>query len=208
LITLTTRDDIRLEADLYAGVAGCPGVVLIHMIPPSNNRDGWPSEFIDRLTAHGWSVVAYDRRGTRNSEGIPVDSFEGEAGRWDVEAAVAALTDAGAEGLALIGASNGTASVIDYAAWASAEGLPEVLAMGFMSGGGYTEAQTSMADVPSVPAVFTYDPSEAAWPEGQMQYDPGNWVFHEYDGGGHGTQTFGLKPKVKGDLEDFLVESL
>ena len=46
----------------------------------------------------------------------------------------------------MIGASNGTTAMIDYMAWAQSEptAVP-VAAMGFMTGGTYTEAQTSPA---------------------------------------------------------------
>ena len=58
VLTLTTRDGVALEADRYAGQPGCPGIVLLHMIPPSNTRADWPDNFISKLTAHGWSVLA------------------------------------------------------------------------------------------------------------------------------------------------------
>ena len=94
VITLTTRDNVDLEADLYTGIDGKPGIVLLHMVPPSNTRADYPANFIKKLTCHGWSVVNVDRRGAGGSDGTPEDSYFGPGGAWDVEAAVEALTDA------------------------------------------------------------------------------------------------------------------
>ncbi len=205
VVTLTTRDGVDLEADLYAGPPGCPGIVLLHMIPPSNTRADWPPEFISKLTGHGWSVLALDRRGAGGSDGTPEDSYIGEKGAYDAEVAVAALTDAGAEGLVLIGASNGTTTVLDYAMWAPGEGLPEPIAMGFMTGGAYSEAQNAMTDAPDVPAFFTFSTDESAWSLDQELLGHDNWTFLEYRGGAHGTSMFDAKPKVKTDIEEWLV---
>ncbi|NCG21415.1 MAG: hypothetical protein GWP91_20585 [Rhodobacterales bacterium] len=208
VVTLNTSDGVALEADRYTGIAGKPGIVLTHMIPPSNTRADWPVNFIEKLTCHGWSVIAFDRRGTVNSGGTPVDSYEGPGGQLDIAAAVASLNEVGVEGLALIGASNGTTSSIDYAIWADANGGPEILALGLMTGGGYTENQHAMSTLPNIPVAFTYSTAEANWSVDQQPLDPGSWSFLEYEGGAHGTQMFDAKPKVKSDLEDFLLDVL
>ena len=208
VLTLTTRDGVALEADRYAGQPGCPGIVLLHMIPPSNTRADWPDNFISKLTAHGWSVLALDRRGAGGSAGEPVDSYQGTGGAYDAEAAVGAHTQIGAEGMVLIGASNGTTSVLDYAIWAPTEGLPEAVAMGFMTGGSYTESQNDMADAPDIPAVFTFSTAENGWSLEQENLSRDNWTMLEYPGGAHGTQMFSAKPAVKGDIESWLVDVL
>ena len=208
VLTITTEDGVALEADRYAGVAGQPGFILLHMIPPSNTRADWPAGFINRLTCHGWSVIAIDRRGSGGSDGTPQDSYNGELGKYDAAAAAQALTDIGANGVVLIGASNGTTTALDYAVAATSEGWPEVRALGFMTGGTYTENQHPMTSAPDVPAVFTYSTAEAAWSEAQQPLDPGTWSFLEYTDGDHGTRMFDAKPKVKGDLEAFFLEVL
>lgn len=135
-------------------------------------------------------MITVDRRGAGDSEGVAEDAFRGDKGRYDVQACVKALPDRGLSSLAVIGASNGTTSMIDYAVWAPGEGLPPVDALGFMTGGTYTENQTAMADVPEVPAVFTDSTEERAWSVQQQTLDPGTWRFLEYPDGAHGTRMF------------------
>lgn len=189
VVHLQTRDGVTLEGDYYpASAPGRPGVVLLHMIPPGNDRTNWPEAFIAELAAHDWAVINIDRRGAGNSEGDATDAYEGELGRYDTEAAVTRLTTDGYGPVGIMGASNGTTSMIDYAAWAPGEGLPVPAVLGFLTGGTYTEAQTSMEEVVDLPCVFTYQTSENAWSEEQRALDPGDWEFHEYPGAGHGTQ--------------------
>jgi len=205
-VQLTTRDGVSLVADLYpASAAGRPGVVLLHMTPrgPWNRKD-WPVSFIEKLHAHDWAVIAVDRRGAGDSGGEATDAFEGDNGRYDVEACVAKLNENTLGALVVIGASNGTTSMIDYAVWAGGEGLPEVAAMGFMTGGTYTEHQTAMADVPKVPAIFTYSTEERDWSVAQQPLDPGTWSFREYPDGAHGTKMFEAEPAVADHLDAFL----
>ncbi len=206
VVNLTTRDDVSLVGDLYinSGVGSDrPGFVLLHMIPPNYDRTGWIRSFVDRLTIRCWNVIAIDRRGAGESGGTAADAYTGEYGRYDVEAAVKRLQGLGLGKLALIGASNGTTSMIDYAVWAEGEGLPAVTAMGFMTGGTYTESQTAMEDVPKVPAIFTYSTAERAWSVDQQPLDPGTWSFKEYAEGDHGTKMFAAAPEVEDDLENF-----
>ncbi len=209
VITVETRDGVTLEADLYpTDIAGGPAFVLLHMIPPGNDRTTWPTSFIDDLVAQRWAVVAVDRRGAGGSEGDPVDAYEGDTGRYDVEAVVLDLRDRGYVDIAIIGASNGTTSLLDYTAWAGDEGLPVPVALGFMTGGEYTENQNPMSALPPLPTVFTYSTAERAWSVAQQPLDPGSWSFLEYDGGDHGTRMFDAKPKVGRDLVDFFVDIL
>ncbi len=205
VITLTTRDGVTLEADYYpAAAAGAPGVVLLHMNPMYNDRTNWPPEFIGLLRARDWAVLAVDRRGTGGSGGDPEEAFQGEKGRWDVEACAARLRDDGYGDLAIVGASNGTTSMLDYAVWAPEESLPEPVTMVYMTGGTYTEYNTEMERAPAVPALFTYSTEEATWSELQRDLDPGSWVFSEYPGAGHGTQMFEGAPEIAGDIDAFL----
>jgi len=208
-IELTTRDGVALVADYYpAASEGRPAVVLLHMIPPGNDRTGWPIDFIEALNANDWSVIAVDRRGAGDSNGVAEDAYTGEWGRYDVEACAERLRADGAGALAIIGASNGTTSMIDYAVWAPGEGLPEVAALGFMTGGSYTETQTTMESLPGVPSAFTYSTAEAAWSVDQQPLDPGSWSFLEYASGDHGTRMFDAAPEVADDLETFLRDTL
>ena len=190
VVDLETRDGVGLVADYYpASLAARPGVVLLHMNPETYDRTVWPCDFLGELVDRDWHVIVPDRRGAGESEGNPTDAFEGEAGRYDVEVATAFLADAGCTNLGMVGASNGTTSMVDYAVWAPGQGLPEPLVLAFLSGGTYTENQTSLSDVAALgtPGVFYYPPEEADWNEALAATAPGNWKFHEVEAGGHGT---------------------
>jgi pimeloyl-ACP methyl ester carboxylesterase len=206
-VQLETRDGVTLIADVVEGEPGAPAVVLLHMTPTGGwNRTDWPNDFLTALNDRGWWVLALDRRGAGESGGVPEDAFEGEAGRYDVEAAVLDLAGRGVGDLAVIGASNGTTSALDYATWAGGEGLPEPVALGFMTGGTYTENQTDMEAFAAfgAPAVFTFSTAERAWSVDQQALDPGSWSFLEYPDGAHGTQMFAAVPEVVDDVSSFL----
>ena len=202
-IELETRDGITLVADyVQASEPGRPGIALLHMNPVSWDRTSWPHDFLDRLVALDWNVLVLDRRGAGESDGIARDAFEGDAGRYDVESAVVHLVDAGAGPIGLIGASNGTTSLLDYTVWAADEGLTNPVALGLMSGGDYTENQTSMSDLAELggAAVFTYSTAERDWPLAQQAIAPPDWTFLEYGPNGHGTQLLERAPEVADDL--------
>lgn len=206
--TLTTRDGVDLVGDLYPGGDGEPGIVLLHMTPAGPwTRQDWPQSFIGKLRAHGWWVIAIDRRGAGESGGVAQDAFDGPAGKFDVEVAVTALAQRGAGNVALIGASNGTTSALDYALWAGSEGLQEPVALGFMTGGAYTENQNDLTGL-TIPAVFTYSTAEAAWSVEQQAGAPASWSFLEYPSGDHGTHMFTAAPEVEDDLDAFLLDVL
>lgn len=201
VITVETRDGLALEADYYPqDQPGAPGVVLLHMAPPTFDRSGWPQHFREALYDKGFSVLVVDRRGSGASEGDPTDAAEGPKGKNDVEACALRLRDDGYGDLYLIGASNGTTSMIDYTLWAPSEGLPEPVHLGFMTGGSYTENQNPMSDLPPLPAFFTYSTEERSWSVDQQPLDPGSWTFLEYPDGDHGTLMFDAAPEVEADI--------
>lgn len=207
VVKMETRDGVKLTADVLPGDPGAPGFVLLHMGPP-NDRTNWPDEFREQLNANGWWVVALDRRGAGDSKGNPQEAAFGPNGKYDVEAAAILLRDAGAGPLAVIGASNGTTTLLDYAAWAPGEDLPPVAAAGFMTGDTYTEFNTPFTEMPEVPAVFTYSTAERDWSVAQQEGAPASWVFHEYADGRHGTAMFDVAPEVADDLEAFFLSVL
>ncbi|MEZ4317472.1 MAG: hypothetical protein R3F61_08205 [Myxococcota bacterium] len=205
--TLTTRDGVALEADLYLGEPGAAGVVLLHMIPPHWDRTSWPSVFVDALAAEGWNLCIPDRRGSGKSGGVAQDAYVGPKGAYDVEACVKRLEAHGLGKLGIVGASNGTTSMLDYAALAEIEGLKKPDVVGFMTGGKYTESQSLVVTVEAIPAVFTYSSDEREWSAGLRDVSP-KWVFHEYPGGDHGTKMFEKRPGVTKDLLRSLLKGL
>ena len=203
-VDIVTRDGLTLVADYYpAEQEGRPTVVLLHMNPVYFDRSDWPPDFIERLHAHDWTVVVPDRRGAGESEGEAEDAVMGDAGRYDVEAAVLLATEDGYGDPLIIGASNGTTSMIDYAVWAEGEGLPPPVGLGFMTGGVYTENQTSMEEVVALglPAIFTYSAAERGWSVDQQDRGVSDWSFLEYPEGDHGVKMFDAAPEVADDLD-------
>ena len=118
----------------------------------------------------------------------------------------------GAEGvgpIAIIGASNGTTSALDYLALASAQGLVEPVSVVMMSPGPYTENQTSIDTLADqdTPTLFQYDPAEGLWIDAELAaLDPGSWETQAYDGAGHGSQMLDETTEVGTDARRFLDE--
>lgn len=209
VVVLETRDGVSLEADYYAADSGEVGVVLLHMIPPNWNRTSWPSEFVTRFQKRGWQVLAIDRRGAGNSGGVAIEAYEGEKGRYDVEAAAAYLREQGAEKMVLIGASNGTTSALDFALWSvSEEALKTPDALVMMTGGTYTENNNDFGALALGSVMFTYSTEERAWSVAQQEHDPGSWLFREVAEGAHGTLMFEAEPSVSEEIETFLATVL
>ena len=205
VLSLETRDGVTLAADYYpVEDASAGAVVLLHMNPLGGfQRKDWPVDFIEAINGAGWAVLNLDRRGSGDSEGNPSEAINGEGGRYDVEAAVLQVTGDGYDRVVIFAASNGTTSMIDYAAWAGGEGLPEPVALAFLTGGTYTETNTDMDDVPVLPALFAYADNEAGWSVQFEDDHPDAWSFHELPAAGHGT--FMLSGDQAGILTDLLI---
>jgi hypothetical protein len=208
VVTLTTRDGVSLVGDYYGASdseSGVLGAVLLHMIPPNFDRTTWPADFVQGLRDKNYQVLAIDRRGAGDSGGVAEEAYQGEKGRYDVEAADAYLRGKGVERMVFIAGSNGTTSALDFTLWSVGEealSTPEALV--FMTGGSYTENNSDLGNLDLANLMFTYSTDEKAWSVGQQDHDPGTWLFKEYPGGGHGTNMFEAKPEVTGDILDFL----
>ena len=210
-VMLTTEDGVELEADLYlSGRSGGPGVVLLHMIPPGNDKSNFTPEFIGALTGAGYTVLNVNRRGAGNSGGTAKEAYEGDKGRLDAVAAHAFLTESAcavpAGGIGFVGASNGTTTALDFAVAAAEDSRPPVIV--FLSPGPYTENQSEVADIAATRVFFGYPDSEAQWPQSVRPSDAGNWTFKEYDGGKHGSRLFETHPESITDVTDFIKQHL
>ncbi len=213
-VTFTTDDGVTLAGDLYgAGKVGGPGAVLLHMIPPSNTRANFPRAFIDKLVGRGIAVLNIDRRGAGSSDGVATEAYQGPKGKLDAKAAVAYL---GASPcvvdparIALVGASNGTTSVLDFAV---DTGLRAPKAMVFLTGGTYTESQNMVnahrARLEALPIIFVFSKEERAWSAGFQAGAPPGWLFKEYEPGDHGTRMFAARPEAMDDVAELLDASL
>jgi pimeloyl-ACP methyl ester carboxylesterase len=218
VVSFITDDGAKLEADDYpTGEAMAPSVLLLHMIPPGNDRSNYPASFIDALRAKKIRVLNLDRRGAGASQGNAVDAYQGELGKLDAKAAIVHLTsgECGADPfrVGVVGASNGTTTALDYARFADqTSSVPFPSALVFLTGGAYTENQSSMKASHTVleplPILFVYSAAESAWSAAQQIGAPAAWRFREYDPGDHGTKMFEARPESVADVAGFLSEVL
>ncbi len=213
-VTLTTDDGVSLEADFYgSGVRGGGAVILLHMIPPSNDRSNYPADFIQRLTDRDIAVINTNRRGAVAADGVSAeDAYQGPSGWLDAKAAFDYL-GAHACGfnttrIVLVGASNGTTTAFDFVAETAADPDRGARALVFLTGGGYTENQRQINDQRAIldplPIRFVYSTAEAAWSQAFEAGAPSPWVFDEYPDGAHGTQMFGAVPASMDAVADFI----
>lgn len=198
VIGVETSDGLVLEADLRpADQAERGAFVLLHMIPPSNDRAGYPLAVREELAAGGWAVLNLDRRGAGGSDGDASDAYEGEGGRLDVEAAVRVLQGAACpvdlSRLVLVGASNGTTSVLDYTALHDAS-LPDPAAAVWMSPGSYTENQVVIDEhrdlLDALPMLWLH-PAAEDWVDGRAASASPAWRLAAVGRDEHGTRAFG-----------------
>ncbi len=204
VISLTTADGVTLEADWYDNAPGSPAVLLLHMIPPSYDRSSWPNGFIEGLVEDGYAVLALDRRGAGGSGGNAEDAYNGDLGVNDAYAAVDHMVAADHDRLVIIGASNGTTTLLDYTKNPDGRPVPEALVL--MSGGTYTETNSLLGAGASDHMQFLYPSSEADWNEALFGTNDG-WVFIEYEGNAHGTDMFRQVDTVEADIRGFLAET-
>lgn len=212
--TLTTDDGVELIADLYTtGTVGDPGIILLHMIPPGNTKDNYPAALIEPLVARGFQVLNVNRRGAPGSGGVPTEAYLGDSGKFDALAARDYLVEHAcaipSAAIAVIGASNGTTTALDYAMHAASRAdIDQPAAMVFLSGGSYTENQhtiaDSLAELSTVPIQFAFPMGEAAWNREVEALGVAAWSFVEYSPGDHGTRLFTAASASILDIIDFL----
>ncbi|MFN0027773.1 MAG: alpha/beta hydrolase [Acidimicrobiales bacterium] len=99
-LTLTTSDDVELEAELHVPDGARAAVLLCHPHPlrGGSMSDGVPDALFRSLPARGVAALRFNFRGVGRSTGT---HDEGRAEQHDVRAAIAALA-AAAPGLALV----------------------------------------------------------------------------------------------------------
>lgn len=223
-VKLVTQDGVALKAVHYSsGVPGSKAVVLLHMIPPRFDLNNYSEPFIQELRARGLDVINVNRRGATGSQGKAEDAYLGPLGRLDALAGVHFLLDSPCkndpEGIAMIGASNGSTTMIDYniqAHNAPDQRQPKAKAMVFLSGGPYTENQHKISEqldaLADIPAFFAYPKDEAEW-NNEIQtmsetQEVACWSFQEYNEGAHGTFMFDSNPELIPQIGDFLEDKL
>ena len=216
VVSFETEDGILLYADYKPAAHENRGaVILFHMVPPGNDRTNYPQRIRDAFASLDLSVLNVDRRGAGQSQGNAEEAYKGEGGRLDMEAAVRFLTDASracridSSKIALVGASNGTTSVLDYTV-AHAQGLPSPKALIWMSPGTYTENQHKVEDYRTVldamPIQWLFPESET-YSLGFQEGAPSTWEFHQQPGDSHGTHMFDggeQEERVRNAMETWL----
>jgi len=215
VIEIITADDVRLVADLWPADEPDRGaVILLHMKPPGNDRDDYPEHVREAIAELNVTVLNVDRRGAGSSEGDPDEAYEGPGGLLDVEAAASVLADPSfgcpvdLDRLALIGASNGTTSSLDYAVGHD-DDLPAPRSLIWLSPGPYTENQNGVDEhlelLETLPILWLY-PSTEGWVDDFTVEPPKAWQFVEW-GDQHGTDMFdggALETVVVEDILDWL----
>ena len=217
-VTFTTDDGVTLAADLYTtGKTGGAAVILLHMVPPQNDRTNYPPEFITALVGRGLTVLNVDRRGAGDSGGVALDAYKGPKGKLDAKAAQAFLLAhpcaPGPTRIAFVGASNGTTTALDFTVFAAGDAtVPVPAALVFLTGGTYTENQNAMsanrAVLDRLPILFVFSTAERAWSAPFETNAPAAWQFKEYNPGGHGTRMFQAQPRSIDDVAGFLAGAL
>ncbi len=193
VVHFDTDDGVTLEADRYTVPGSARSAILLHMIPPSNDRSNYPASFIEALTCRGISVLNVDRRGAGGSGGVASEAYTGPKGVLDAQAAVTFMgLDAAGSDFVIVGASNGTTTTLDYVQEARAAGANMPSRVVFLSGGGYTTAQHALDPVAlaTLPWLFVYPAGEAGWNDTVAGTAPATWQFREYTPGAHGTGVF------------------
>ena len=208
VIALTTSDGVELAADYRpASGANAGAVVLLHMIPPNFDRSSYPPRVLDAIEELGLTVVNVDRRGAGDSKGDATEAYTGETASLDAEAAVKWLTEL--EGgcavdsakIAIVGASNGTTTALDYTVSRQDGALPAPKALIWLSPGTYTEAQNSIADnlstLDEVPLLIVH-PDNEPWAT-ELDQHPKTCKIVEIEDGRHGTSNFdeGARERVQ-----------
>lgn len=219
-VQLRTRDGIELMARYYSsGHLNSKAVVLLHMIPPYHDLNNYTPAFIQELRERGFDVINVNRRGAKGSQGSAKDAHQGPLGWLDAQAGVQFLLDSPCKNdpsrIAMVGASNGTTTMIDYNIRAHHEvraDQPKAKAVVFLSGGSYTENQhsieTQLDALGPIPALFAYPQNEAEWNLGIKELaqnkDVACWQFEQYDTDAHGTFLFESNPEILDRVGSFL----
>jgi alpha-beta hydrolase superfamily lysophospholipase len=201
VVTFSTSDKVKLEADYWPAASANRGaVILFHMNPQAFNRSNFPQRIRKMFNTLDLTVLNVDRRGANGggSGGNATEAFSGPKGRLDVQAAMTFLLDPtrqcpiNTNHIVLVGASNGSTSVLDYTLGRTDQGQPAPAAMIWLSPGTYTEAQykisANLTALKALPILMIHPTSEPY--STQYKSTSTNWKVIEVPNGRHGTQNF------------------
>lgn len=213
-INLRTADNVNIAGDHYKGLAGSPGVLLLHMMPA--DKKSW-AEFAKKLNKAGFGALAIDLRGHGESEGGPdgwrdFSEEEHQKSVEDVRAAVDFQISEGHSKIFLAGASIGANLALQYLAESD-----RVLAAVLLSAGlNYKGIETLplVQKIDGGQGVFfiaARDDVRSGGPAEKMAqnlYDTSNGrkKIKIFDTGGHGTDLFKAHPELKDDITNWFKE--
>lgn len=188
-LTLTTQDGIKLSARYYSSNSE-KGVILLHML--DNKKESYDL-FAQSLNKEGYAVIAVDLRGHGESElnwkDFRLEEFKGMV--FDAKAAHNYLLEKGITNVAIIGASIGSNTAINYAAEAEISTVillsPGLDYRGVGSAQAIQNYQNPVFIAVSKEDEYSYESSKALFDLIQSN----ERELKVYDGNLHGTNMFG-----------------
>lgn len=187
---MTTADGQTIAYQIYTSKPGSPGIILLHML--RKTRADWDS-FAQYLQKNGFSVIAIDLRGhgqsTGNWEAFTTEDFQKIT--LDVAAAKSVLESkqADVKRLAVIGASIGANSALNYAVNDADVQTVVLLSPGLEYKGVNTEGTVNLFQKPLL-IVASKDDKYSADSSEVLAGKNKNAKLVLYDTAGHGTSMF------------------
>jgi len=203
-INVVTEDGFKIEGTYYKGSQ--KGIILIHML--GRNRNEW-NDFALRLQKEGYSIVAIDMRGHGNNQGnfktFTSEDFNNI--KKDVKAAKEFLASKGVTNFAIIGASIGANTALNYAVEDKSIRTIILLSPGLDYRGVKTDETIKQYDnsiliIASKEDSYSADSSEVLFSSAK-----GKKQIKIFQGLGHGTQML-VSQEAQTMILDWLRESL
>jgi len=212
-ILLTTKDNVKIAADLYAVENPVGWVVLTHMMPAT--KESWKN-FAADLQKSGYESLAIDLRGHGDSDGGPdgyanFSDAEHQKSILDLEAGVDYLIKykgASADKISFIGASIGANLSLQYISEHSEFKTAVLLSSGLNYRGIKTEPM--IKNLKSGQRIFfvSAKDDDANVEENQKLYELTPAGVEEkiqiYETGGHGTDILKNQPELENLIIKFL----
>jgi dienelactone hydrolase len=200
-IELITEDNVGIKATFYKGDKDKPSIILIHML--NGNRNDW-DDFAKILQEIGYNVVAIDSRGHGESD-LKWKSFsEDDFNKMvlDVKAAKVFLEDENLGNIALIGASIGANTALNFAAQDNSIKTVILLSPG-LDYRGVTTSETIKQFTKPTLIVASEGDTFSADSSRTLDSLSQDSVLKIYEGSEHGTRLFG-----KTDIDMVIIDWL
>lgn len=208
-VGLVAEDGTKIAGVFYSPAGVRPAVLLLHMLDRS--KEDW-DDFATALVERGFAALAIDLRGHGQSEGNWRDFGEADfrAMELDTKAAVAWLREQRSvdrERIAIVGASIGANTALNYASRDSAIKAVALLSPGLSYRGVSTESTILSYDRPLLIVASKgddYSASSSRELYARSPLAPEQKMLVIYSGTAHGTKMFIAEPALEGLLLDWL----